>query len=56
MRDDGALSDEDVVARVRGGDIAVLEIPMRRYNQRLFRAARAIVRDDAKAEDAVQQA
>jgi RNA polymerase sigma-70 factor (ECF subfamily) len=56
MRDDGALSDEDVVARVRGGDTAVFEILMRRYNQRLFRAARAIVRDDADAEDAVQQA
>ncbi|HEX8953557.1 MAG TPA: RNA polymerase sigma factor [Polyangia bacterium] len=56
MRDDGALSDEDVVARVRGGDTAVFEILMRRYNQRLFRAARAILRDDADAEDAVQQA
>jgi RNA polymerase sigma-70 factor (ECF subfamily) len=56
MRDDGALSDEDVVARVRGGDLAVFEILMRRYNQRLFRACRAILRDDADAEDAVQQA
>jgi RNA polymerase sigma-70 factor, ECF subfamily len=56
MRDDGALSDEDVVTRVRGGDTAVFEILMRRYNQRLFRAARAILRDDADAEDAVQQA
>lgn len=56
MRDDGALSDEDVVDRVRGGDTAVFEILMRRYNQRLFRTARAILRDDADAEDAVQQA
>ncbi|HEX6836822.1 MAG TPA: RNA polymerase sigma factor [Polyangia bacterium] len=56
MRDDAGLSDEDVVARVRGGDTAVFEILMRRYNQRLFRAARAILRDDADAEDAVQQA
>jgi RNA polymerase sigma-70 factor, ECF subfamily len=56
MRDDGALSDEDVVERVRRGDTAVFEILMRRYNQRLFRAARAILRDDADAEDAVQQA
>jgi RNA polymerase sigma-70 factor (ECF subfamily) len=29
---------------------------MRRHNQRLYRAARAILRDDAEAEDAVQQA
>lgn len=50
------MSDDDVVARVRGGDTAVFEILMRRYNQRLFRACRAIVRDDADAEDAVQQA
>ncbi|HWE30513.1 MAG TPA: hypothetical protein VHB97_21045 [Polyangia bacterium] len=53
MRDDGAISDEDVVARVRGGDTAVFEILMRRYNQPLFRAARAILRADADAEDAV---
>jgi RNA polymerase sigma-70 factor (ECF subfamily) len=56
MRDDGALTDEEVVARVRGGDQPLFEILMRRYNQRLFRAARAILRDDADAEDAVQQA
>ena len=56
MRDEAGLSDEDVVARVRSGDTAVFEILMRRYNQRLFRAARAILRDDADAEDAVQQA
>ena len=29
---------------------------MRRYNQRLYRAARSILRDEAEAEDAVQQA
>ena len=56
MRDDATLGDEEVVARVRAGDTAVFEILMRRYNQRLFRAARAILRDDADAEDAVQQA
>jgi len=56
MRNDVSLADEEVVARVRGGDTAVFEILMRRYNQRLFRAARAITRDDADAEDAVQQA
>jgi RNA polymerase sigma-70 factor (ECF subfamily) len=56
MRDDRTLADEDIVARVRAGDTAVFEILMRRYNQRLFRAARAILRDDADAEDAVQQA
>ena len=49
-------TDKDVVARVCAGDTQMFEILMRRYNQRLFRAARAILRNDADAEDAVQQA
>lgn len=32
-----------------------LELFMRRYNQRLFRVARSILRQDAEAEDAVQE-
>ena len=56
MTDDRAMADDDVVARVRAGDTPLFEILMRRYNQRLFRAARAILRDDDDAEDAVQQA
>ena len=51
-----ALTDEDVVGRVRAGETALFEIVMRRHNQRLFRVARAVLRDDAEAEDAVQQA
>jgi RNA polymerase sigma-70 factor, ECF subfamily len=51
-----ALTDEEVVARVRSGDTALFEILMRRYNQRLYRVARGIVRDTADAEDVVQQA
>jgi RNA polymerase sigma-70 factor (ECF subfamily) len=51
-----ALSDEDVVRRIRRGETPLFEILMRRYNQRLFRVARAIVRDDAEAEDVLQQA
>jgi RNA polymerase sigma-70 factor (ECF subfamily) len=49
-------SDEQVLARVRAGDTALFELLMRRHNQQLYRAARAIVRDDAEAEDVVQQA
>src|SRR6187397_2670669 len=49
-------SDEELVRRVAAGETALFEIVMRRYNQRLFRVARAIVRDDAEAEDVVQQA
>ena len=49
-------TDEEVVARVCAGDTQEFEILMRRYNQRLFRAARSILRNDADAEEAVQQA
>ena len=51
-----SLTDEEVVARVCAGEAQMFEILMRRYNQRLFRAARAILHSDAEAEDAVQQA
>jgi RNA polymerase sigma-70 factor (ECF subfamily) len=50
------LSDEEVVRRVRGGDTALFEVLMRRYNQRLFRVARAILKDEDEAEDVMQQA
>ncbi len=49
------LSDEEVVARVRAGDTALYEVLMRRYNQRLFRICRAILRDDNEAEEVVQE-
>jgi RNA polymerase sigma-70 factor (ECF subfamily) len=51
-----ALSDEDIVARVLAGETAMFELLMRRYNQRLYRITRAIVRDDAEAEDVTQDA
>src|SRR5215471_21698399 len=49
-------SDEHVVERVLGGDTALYELLMRRHNQRLFRVARAILRDDVEAEDVMQDA
>jgi RNA polymerase sigma-70 factor (ECF subfamily) len=49
-------SDEEVVRRVLEGETALYEILMRRHNQRLYRAARAILRDDAEAEDVMQDA
>lgn len=51
-----AMTDADVVARVLAGETALFEILLRRYNQRLFRIARSILRSDDEAEDAVQQA
>ena len=50
------LTDEEVVARVRAGDLAMYEVIMRRYNQRLYRIARAILHDDVEAEDVMQEA
>jgi RNA polymerase sigma-70 factor (ECF subfamily) len=51
-----ALTDEEVVQRVRSGDLALYEVIMRRYNQRLYRVARAILHDDTEAEDVMQNA
>jgi RNA polymerase sigma-70 factor (ECF subfamily) len=50
------LTDEEVVARVRGGETALFEILMRRHNQRVYRAIRAILRDEDEIEEAMQQA
>src|ERR1043166_5002870 len=50
------LSDEEVVARVVEGQSALYEVLMRRYNERIYRAARAIVKDEDEAEDVMQQA
>ncbi len=49
------LTDEEIVRRVLGGETALFELIVRRYNQRLFRATRAILRDDQTAEDVMQE-
>jgi RNA polymerase sigma-70 factor, ECF subfamily len=51
-----AMPDEEVVQRVRAGEVDLFEIIMRRYNQRLYRASRAILGDDSEAEDVMQDA
>ena len=53
---DPSLRDEEVLERIRAGETWLFEILMRRNNQRIYRAARAIVRDDAEAEDVMQEA
>lgn len=50
------LADEEVVVRILAGDTALFEVLMRRHNERLYRAARAILRDDREAEDVMQEA
>lgn len=49
-------TDEAVVRQVLEGNTALYELLMRRYNERLYRTARAITRDDREAEDVMQQA
>lgn len=50
------LTDEEVVARIRAGDTALYEILMRRYNQRMYRAVRSILRVEGDVEDVLQEA
>ena len=52
----GMVSDLDIIKRVLAGDTAGFELIMRRYNRRLFRIARSVLRNDADAEDVVQDA
>jgi RNA polymerase sigma-70 factor (ECF subfamily) len=51
---DAAMSDEDVVQRVLGGELPLYEILMRRYNQRLYRIVRSILRDEDEVTDVMQ--
>ena len=56
IRDDVGQPDVDVVDQVLRGQTAMFELLMRRYNERVYRAARSIVRNDPEAEDVMQQA
>jgi RNA polymerase sigma-70 factor (ECF subfamily) len=47
--------DEAVVVEILAGNTPLFELLMRRYNERLYRTARAIVRDETEAEDVLQQ-
>jgi RNA polymerase sigma-70 factor (ECF subfamily) len=50
------LTDEDIVLRVCAGEHSLFELLMRRHNGRVYRTARAILRDDGEAEDVMQDA
>lgn len=49
------LNDEDLVRLARERDEAAVRAITGRYNRRLFRIARSILRNDAEAEDVVQE-
>lgn len=50
------MEDSGLVASILAGDTAAFERLMTLHKRLLFRTARAILRDDAEAEDAVQEA
>jgi RNA polymerase sigma-70 factor, ECF subfamily len=50
------LSDEEVVRRVVAGERELFELLLRRYNQRVYRTVRTMVRNPDDAEDVMQQA
>jgi RNA polymerase sigma-70 factor (ECF subfamily) len=52
----GKLSDPELAQRIASGDKDAFELLMRRHNQILYRTARSILKDDAEAEDAAQDA
>jgi RNA polymerase sigma-70 factor (ECF subfamily) len=56
LKPSSTLPDEEIVSRILDGETALFEVLMRRHNERVYRAARAIVRDDREAEDVMQQA
>ena len=53
---DRRAEETELLARTAANDVAAFETLMRRHNSRLFRVARSILKDDAAAEDAVQEA
>ena len=52
----GELSDDEVIASVRRGEIETFEVIMRRYNQRLYRTVYGILGTDSETEDVIQDA
>jgi RNA polymerase sigma-70 factor (ECF subfamily) len=53
--DGGEEPDDALIQQILGGNTALFELLMRRYNERVYRAARSIVRDEHEAEDVMQQ-
>jgi RNA polymerase sigma-70 factor (ECF subfamily) len=50
------VTDEEIVRRVVAGERELFELLMRRYNQRVYRAVRAVLRNRDDTEDVMQQA
>jgi RNA polymerase sigma-70 factor, ECF subfamily len=52
----GSASDAELIHLVLRKDESAARVLMQRYNRRLYRVARAVVRDDSEAEDVLQEA
>jgi len=50
----GHQPDEQLVERVKQGDLTAFELLVRRHNQRLYRAIRSVLRSGEEIEDAMQ--
>jgi len=50
----GHQTDEQLVERVKQGDLTAFELLVRRHNQRLYRAIRSVLRSGEEVEDAMQ--
>ncbi|HVP18133.1 MAG TPA: RNA polymerase sigma factor [Spirochaetia bacterium] len=48
--------DAAILERIRDGQTGLYEVLIKRYNQRLYRVARAILHDDTSVEDVMQEA
>jgi RNA polymerase sigma-70 factor (ECF subfamily) len=55
MMSDTAVLEVDLVARARTRNETAIRAIIQQHNRRLYRIARSILRDDADAEDAVQE-
>lgn len=51
-----SVSDEEIVRRVLAGEVELFELVMRKYNRRIYRIVRAILKSDDDAEDVMQEA
>ena len=54
--DHDGLGEAELVRRAQAGEGDAFRVIMQRGNQRLFRVARGVVRDDGEAEDVLQEA
>ena len=55
LRENARSDESDLVRRALSRDGAAFRTIMERHNRRLYRIARAVLRDDSEAEDAVQE-